>query len=657
MHFIYGKNDWRTMERGQENCYLLTNGLGGYSSLTMIGSLTRNDHALLMACTKAPVTRYHMVSRLEEILSFGEENVTLSSQQFVNYTQDREGYRYQNVFRMNITPEWLYQAGGFRVKKELVMEYGKNTVAVRYRILNREKHSGVFTLFPQLQFVRKGSYLSEAQDFVTTQDRIESNGLTLYYATNGKVTQLPKSYQGDYLFLYDARDGRPSVGAAVQTHSIRFDLPAGEETECLVLYSMEARPETEELSERVSELFDAEKARMEGLMAQAEFQEETARILTMSADRYLADRESTGGKTIMAGFPFFEDWGRDTMIAMVGICISTRRFGEARNIFRTFIKYLHNGVMPNMFPEDGKEPLYNTVDASLLFITAVAEYFRASGDETFIKEAWPAMKDIIAWYEKGTDFHIRMDEDGLIQAGAELEQVTWMDVRIGEFLPTPRHGKPVEVNAYWYHALKTMESFGRLLGEDGEAERLGALSQKVKESFREKFWNEEEGCLYDTRSGEGEPSKTDRQVRCNQIWAVSIPDGLLTKEQEKQVVDKVYAQLYTPWGLRSLSYKDEQFHSVYGGSQVNRDMAYHQGTVWGFPLGGYYMAYLKVNGYSEEAKNEVRVCLEGLYPCLREGCIGHIAEIYDGLTPALSQGCFAQAWSVGEILRVYDAIR
>lgn len=644
------------MERGQENCYLLTNGLGGYSSLTMLGSMTRNDHALLMACTKAPVTRYHMVSRLEESLSWGEETVTLSSQQFVNHTQNKEGYHYQNAFRMDITPEWSCQAGGFQVKKEIVMAYGKNTVALRYRIRNRDKANGSFTLTPQFQFVPKGSYLPQNQVFITTGNTVESNGLTLYYGTNGQVTQHPASYQGDYYYPHDARDGRPAVGASVHTHTIRFELPAGEETECLLVYSMEAEPETDKLSETVKELFAAEHERMDKLADQSGFEEETARLLSMSADQYLADRESTGGKTIMAGFPFFEDWGRDTMIAMVGICISTRRFEEAGNIFRTFIKNLRHGVMPNMFPEDGREPLYNTVDASLLFIVALEEYHRASGDDEFVREAWPSLEEILHWYQKGTDFHIRMDEDGLIMAGADLEQVTWMDVRVGEILPTPRHGKPVEVNAYWYHSLMVAQRFGILLGEKESADRYGALAEKVKKSFREKFWNAEEGCLYDTRGAE-DISVTDKQVRCNQIWAAAIPDGLLTRQQERKVVDKVYAKLYTPVGLRSLSPGDSQFHGEYGGSQYDRDMAYHQGTVWGFPLGGYYLAYLKVNDYSEEAREEVRRCLEELYPWLREGCIGHIAEIYDGLTPGYSKGCFAQAWSVGELLRVYDKLR
>lgn len=306
--------------------------------------------------------------------------------------------------------------------------------------------------------------------------------------------------------------------------------------------------------------------------------------------------------------------------------------------------------MPNMFPESGKEPMYNTVDASLLFIGAVYEYFRETSDKAFLLEVWECMEEMIDWYKKGTDFHICMDDDGLLLAGGALEQVTWMDIRYEDILPTPRHGKPVEINGWWYTALKAMEEFGRILGRD--AAQYGELARQTKKSFCEKFWNEESGCLLDTVSGKD----YDRQIRCNQIWAVSAPFSMLDEKKERSIVAKVYELLYTPYGLRTLSPDDTQFQPVYGGSLFARDMAYHQGTVWPFPLGAYYLAYLKVNRYSPEAKDRVRTQLKPMEACLREGCIGQIAEVYDGLIPGSSKGCFAQAWSVGELLRVYAAL-
>ena len=400
----------------------------------------------------------------------------------------------------------------------------------------------------------------------------------------------------------------------------------------------------------IDDMISNEKERLMRLIDNSGIEDEIGKELVKSADQYISDRESTGGKTILAGYPFFEDWGRDTMIALGGCCISTRRFEDAKNIFRTFMKYCKNGIMPNIFPEGDIQPYYNTVDASLLFISSVYEYYHASDDLAFVREAFPVMKDIVKWYMQGTDFHIRMEEDGLISAGSGFEQVTWMDVRIGDVLPTPRHGKPVEINAYWYNDLCIMERFSKLLNE--EVYDYGKLAEKVRQSFLGQFWNEKEECLKDVVSG----TKADDQVRCNQIWAVSVAFGMLSTEQELKVVDKVFEKLYTPYGLRSLSPSDEEYHPFYGGTLWARDTAYHQGTVWGFPLGGYYLAYLKVHGFSEDAKNTVRRQLGLIEAALREGCVGHIAEIYDGDDQGVSKGCFAQAWSVGELLRVFAAI-
>ena len=376
-----------------------------------------------------------------------------------------------------------------------------------------------------------------------------------------------------------------------------------------------------------------------------------AQTLVCSADQFLSKRESTNGLTILAGFPFFEDWGRDTMIALPGICISTGRFESAKSIMRTFAVYEKDGLMPNLFPEGGNKPLYNTVDAALLFINCVWLFYEKTQDIEFVEEMYPVMQRIIFSYEKGTHFNIHMEEDGLISAGAELDQVTWMDVRVGEILPTPRHGKPVEINAYWYNALCIMQKFSEILKEN-EENKYRKLARKVKESFVREFWMEENHCLKDVISG----TKADAQIRCNQIWAVSMPFTMLDEEKERQIVDTVFERLYTPYGLRTLDPKDEEFHESYSGEMIKRDLAYHQGTVWTFPMGGYYIAYLKVNKDSKKAKETVTKQMEVLESAMREGCIGQLPEIYDGELPVSSKGCFAQAWSVGEILRVYEKL-
>lgn len=665
MEFIYGKADFCSMERGQENCYLQTNGLGGYSSLTMIGSCARNDHALLMAGVTAPTKRYHMISRMQERICIGEMQYELSAQEYVDYTRNEAGYVYLNSFSKDIFPVWEYQVRGVCVTKSLVMKHGENTIGIRYRVENGMQTPAELVVTPWMQFVPKGKRMREDQTFVTTKEWISGGDLTLYYQTNGQVQIFTDDgdkeacgrraaeageasscvrVQGDYYYAMDARDGRPAVGNAAATHEIVFAVPPLSNTEFYVIYSMERNEYA------IDTLFKEEKKRQQMLSEAAGIQDPVGEQLVRSGDCFFAKRESTGEKTIIAGYPFFGDWGRDTMIAVSGLGIAAGRYDETKSIFRSFLRYCRRGLMPNMFPESGQEPMYNTVDASLLFICAVYEYYERTGDREFLAEAWQQMQDIISWYKKGTDFHIRMDEDGLLLAGAALEQVTWMDIRYGDILPTPRHGKPVEINVWWYNALKSMEVFAGVLCADGES--YGRLAKRVKKSFGEKFFHEEAGCLYDTVSGEA----YDRQIRCNQIWAVSAAFSVLDEEKERLVTETVFEHLYTPYGLRTLSPEDPEFKPVYGGSLYARDMAYHQGTVWPFPLGAYYLAYLKVNRYSAEAKECVRRQLRPLSACLREGCIGQIAEVYDGLIPGCSKGCFAQAWSVGELLKVYAAL-
>ena len=644
MKFIFGKNDFNSFERGQENCYLLTNGLGGFSSMTIIASSARSEHAMFMACTKAPNNRYHLITKINEMIEVQDKIYSLTSQEYVNHTKNQKGYRLLNSFKFDTCPMWTYQAGGVEIEKTIVMKQGENTLGIQYVVRNYTDEEVQFKATPYMQFVNKGSRLNSGQIFETSQGEIKSNGINLFYQTNACVEFYKTQYEDDLYYAHEARDGRDAIGCVAHNHKLCFTIAPHEEKECYVVYSMEQGMES------VKSLIIAEKKRQEVMVKQSGITDRIGKQLVKSADQFVVDRESTNGKTIIAGYPFFGDWGRDTMIALIGCCISTRRYDDAKNIFRTFMKYCKNGIMPNIFPEGGNDPFYNTVDASLLFIGAVYEYYLSSGDKEFVQEAYPVMEDIIFWYKKGTDFHIHMDTDGLIMAGEEFEQVTWMDVRFDDILPTPRHGKPVEINAYWYNDLKIMEFFSELLGtsDTGYAD----LANRAIKSFQKEFWNDSKGCLKDVVSG----TKSDDQIRCNQIWAVSVPFGMLSREQEKQVVDKVFEKLYTPYGLRSLSMEDKEFHSVYGGSHFERDMAYHQGTVWGFPLGGYYLAYLKVHDYSKEAANIVRGRLEVMESCLREGCIGQIAEIYDGENPTVSQGCYAQAWSVSEILRVYQKL-
>lgn len=646
MRFIYGKQDWKTFERGEENCYLMTNGLGGFSSLSIIGSCSRNDQAVFMACTHSPNHRYNMIHRLEETLDLEERKVYLSSQDFQCHEKREQGYLYQSSFCFEDYPKWTYLVEGVEVTRTIVLEQGKNTIGISYKIKNRSDKDVTLSVLPHLQFVPKGVRLSNKQEFTMTDKSISSNGQCLYYKTNGNCEEITPRFCDTLYYSSDVSDGKMPLGRSMVMHRIKFAVPAGQDEILEIVYS------TEEELPAVKAIEGSVKAYRRILKEQAGFDEEIATQLAVSADQFISYRASTNGKTILAGFPFFEDWGRDTMIAMMGCCLSSRQFETAESILRTFMAYCSKGLMPNLFPEGSNAPGYNTVDAALLFIIAVYEYYKRTENMEFVKEAFPVMKEIITWYQKGTDFGIHMADDGLIMAGQGYDQVTWMDVRVEDILPTPRHGKPVEINAYWYNALRIMELFAPVCDTENNVDYFSQAA-KVKESFCRQFWNEESGCLKDVISG----TEADNQIRCNQIWAISLPFSLLSKEQEKQVVETVFRKLYTPYGLRTLDPDDAQFRPFYGGAQLDRDLAYHQGTVWTFPMGGYYLAYLKVNDYSEEAKAYVEEQLLAMEAALREGCIGQLPEIYDGENPVSSKGCFAQAWSVGEILRVYDALR
>lgn len=643
MKIEYGRNNFIGFERGQENCYLLTNGLGGYSAQTVIGSNARNDHALLMSARVAPNHRMHMITRVDEAVRVEGETYDLSSQQYVGYTKNKEGYRNLDFFSMEYIPAWVYRVPGIEVQKRIVMPQGGNTVGIYYEMDNRTGKEAELEVIPLFQFVEKGEKCGPGKRFEVRENYISDGLHRVYFKTDGTMFPCEEEYIDDLYYEYDAKDGRDAVGGAYRNHGIRFTIPAHTCVSGEIIYCADAIADVS-----CTQMIEQETNRQRALIKAAGVSDEAAAMIAKNANQYIVRRESVDGKSIIAGYPFFGDWGRDTMIALPGLCIGTGQLEDARDILRTFIKYRYRGLMPNVFQEGENKPAYNTVDAALLFIGSVYEYYLAGGSPEFVlKEAYPVVEEIIRWYRSGTDYHIRMDEDGLIMAGSGLEQVTWMDVRINGMLPTPRHGKPVEVNAEWYNALRIASCLGNLAGGDtGEYDRL---ADKVKESFVREFWLEKEGYLKDVISG----GTADRQIRCNQIWAVSQPFSVLDREKERRVVDTVYEHLYTPYGLRTLSFRDMQFCGEYGGSLEKRDLAYHQGTVWTFPLGAYYLAYLKVNGDSKKAVNKVRRQLEPVKELLKEGCVGHLAEIYDGRYPACSKGCFAQAWSMGEMLRVY----
>jgi len=370
--------------------------------------------------------------------------------------------------------------------------------------------------------------------------------------------------------------------------------------------------------------------------------------LLLAVDKFIVYRKSTDAKTVIAGYPWFTDWGRDTMIALPGLTLATGRFDDAREILLTFARYEKDGLIPNVFPDGGGEPAYNTVDAALWYFEAVYCYLRYTGDLQFVKDhILPVLERIILGYKKGTAFQIGMQRDSLIAAGNEDTQLTWMDAKAGSWVVTPRHGKAVEINALWYNALRVMAEVVSRCGGDGSS--YLKLAEKVRKSFVKAFWNDKANCLYDTVNEQG----PDEKIRPNQILAVSLSFPVLEGEKAKNVVDTVHQQLYTALGLRTLAKDDPQYRGIYIGDQYARDGAYHQGTVWTWLLGRFITAYARVYRDAPDLKQQLDAFFKPFHDHLRDACIGSISEIFDGDEPLLPRGCCAQAWSVSEILRSY----
>ncbi len=413
---------------------------------------------------------------------------------------------------------------------------------------------------------------------------------------------------------------------------------------------------TEDTSNKNSlELFAKEKARRESLIAPLSLGEGLGvrQILTLAADQFVVKR-GENLKTIIAGYHWFSDWGRDTMIALPGLCLSTGRFDDAQKILSAFAKSVSQGMLPNRFPDYGEEPEYNTVDATLWFFIAIKKYLDATGNKKFVlNELLPVLKEIIDWHFKGTRYNIHANNDGLLYQGSDGQQLTWMDARVGDWVVTPRIGKAVEINALWYNALMIYADLLKLNNENDAAKIFSTHADKIKNQFTEIYWNEEQQCLYDFIKDDYK----NRAVRPNQLFALSLPYTLIEGEKAELILKTVSEKLYTPVGLRSLSQDNPDYKGTYGGDQWHRDAAYHQGTVWSWLLGPYIDAIIKVKG--TDGKAEAKKVIENFTYHFSEHCVGSISEIFDGDAPNAPRGCIAQAWSVGELLRVitdYDLL-
>lgn len=710
MEFHFNKDTLSDFTANIHREWAITNGIGGYAGSSVLGAHNRTHQGYLIASYHPPVERYMVFSKTNETIEQADTTWDLTTGQYagepisrtvvsgedvpeeykrsdtVNVESDfvprRPVYRTGNQFLADFCYDgnvhFTYQVGELTIRKTIFMVQGHNKTVILYDVDNAGGEA-TLSVTPLFNFRdHSGSSTLETLQFDTqkieSEDPRKLNGVLLYPKNqpdeyyvwlSGSPCDIRDNdslYDVDMQFQTEVDNEVSGLDCNYTPYQLCFSIPAhGNCRHAIICETGKKEELTADLGnlERDvlahADLYYAESVKYYNhLLEKAQYSDDDfANTLVLASNQFLAKRQSTGLMTVLAGLPWFTDWGRDTMIAFTGLTLCTKRFQEAADILKTFSMYVHHGMVPNMFPDNGAEPMYNTVDASLWYFYAVERFLTYTGTEEakryIQKEIYPALKEIIAAYKNGTDFSIYMDRDYLIHAGSGTDQVTWMDVRVGDWVVTPRHGKPVEISALWYNALRVMKDLATQFGDGNDAKTYGELAQHVRESFCRKFWYEEGGYLYDVVDGE----EKDASLRPNQIYAVSLPYTMLSEEQAASVVKVVQDQLVAGPGIRSLAPSHKDYHPIYLGSLPKRDAAYHQGTAWGFLMGGFLSAYMKVNHHSPEAAQKAMDFLEPVKEHLTENCVGSICEIFDGDAPHLGRGCYAQAWSVGEVLRSY----
>lgn len=629
--------------------WLETNGLGGFASGTVAGMHTRRYHGLLVAATQPPVGRMVMLSKFEEALVVNGERIEFSSNEYPG-TIHPKGTQYLCEFRLDPYPTFIYQMAGVEIEKRVFMVHGENTTVIEYE-LRAVDHDPLPECYLELR------PLLAYRDYHGTMHRNDSidggyrdeGGLLEFRPYEGTPALLlahsPGAIErtGDWYYNFEysiererGLDFREDLFNPVV---MRFDLAASPTVSLIA--STQARQAGE-----AKALGLAEARRRARLMDAVPCDDAMVRRLAASADQFLVKRGN--GNTIIAGYHWFSDWGRDTMIALPGLTLCTGRFDVARHILETFAESIDQGMLPNRFPDNGEAPEYNTVDATLWYFEAVRAYVAYTGDYAFVRDRlFARLKEILHWHLGGTRYGIAADCDGLLRCGEPGVQLTWMDAKVGDWVVTPRTGKPVEIQALWYNALATMAELAAAFG-DRDLEVLASdFAATARRSFHEKFWNDGSSCLYDVVCKNG----ADGSIRPNQILAVSLHHALLDGERAIQVVDTVRRELLTPMGLRTLAPRDPSYRARYEGGVVERDGAYHQGTVWPWLLGPFLSAYVKVHGGSDDARRQAGEWLAGIAEHMAVAGLGQIPEIADAEFPHTPRGCMAQAWSVAEILR------
>jgi predicted glycogen debranching enzyme len=646
MEITFNKEITQNFEKASSKEWLETNGLGGWASSTICGTNTRNYHGMFVIATKPPVGRIVALSKLEETILINNTKYELQANQFPGSICD-SGLKYFTKFTKGIFPVFNYTIGDVEIEKTIAAIHGKDIVVVTYEV---KKAPAPFTM--ELKpFVAGRDYhsLSKANDSIQRDVIFGDDVLTLNtYASIPPICIQVKDasfkYHADWFLNFEYKEEQArglNFSEDLFSHG-NFIVHLEKGSKLGIVISTEEHCQAD-----AYKLLAGEKERRELLFEQLPLVNNFTKTLALAADQFVVKR-GEDLKTIIAGYHWFSDWGRDTMIALPGICLVNKKYEDAKKILRAFSLSINQGIIPNRFPDSGETPEYNTVDATLWFFVAIKKYLDYTGDKDFvINELYPYLKDIIAWHEKGTHYNIHVDADGLLYAGEYGVQLTWMDAKIGNWVVTPRMGKAVEINALWYNALMIISDFAALKGETAENVSYSKKAEIVKKAFKETFVIKDKGYLYDFVNMQ----ERNDDIRPNQIFALSLPYELLDKATALSVLKTVEEHLLTPYGLRSLSPEHYRYEGHYGGNQWSRDGAYHQGTVWSWLLGPYITAKIRMEG--EVGKTIVERLLNNFQHHFSDAGIGTISEIFDGDSPHYPKGCIAQAWSVAEVLRAY----
>ena len=650
--------------------WLLTNGLGGYGCGTISGACTRRYHGLLVAALPAPLGRYVMLDQLWCEIEIGGRTYCLDKRELTWDSQEDRSAEIVGEFRLEAgLPIWEYEIGGVRIEKRVLLPHLQNTVCIAYRLCQGDVKVRL-RLRPAIHFRPHDAPLcQELRSHDVSADgarweiiaapapplRLRASGPSLTMEHNAECVR-HMHYGAEHARGYDYSGTVWSPGyfeftlglddeAAVWASTERWDVFEAFEPATLLAAELERRST---LLERA-----APEAR-EGLGAELVLAADQFIILpnTRPADEAIAEAIGEQARTMIAGYHWFTDWGRDTMISLEGLTLVTGRHDDARHMLHTFSRYARDGLLPNLFPEGKREGLYHTADATLWYFHALSRYWQATQDRETLELVLPILRDIVDWHIRGTHFGIRVDPaDGLLSQGAAGYQLTWMDAKVGDWVVTPRRGKAVEINALWYNALRLLEAWLRETGDEAAAGPIFERAAGVYESFNRRFWNGDKECLYDVVDGE---QGNDGAFRPNQLLAISLEHPVLNSQRWPAVVNQVAARLLSPVGLRTLASDDPAYKSTYDGDLRSRDAAYHQGTVWAWLIGPFIDAWCRLY---PDRRGEAARMLDGFERHLGEACVGSISEVFDARRPHHPRGCVAQAWSVAEVLRCWARTR